>query len=105
MAVDIGDAFKLGADGIGSKPGYSTMGEFISLILPNIYTIAGVILFVLLLGGGFTIITSSDNPDQKGKGAKAVTGAIVGFLIIFASYWLIQIIQYLTGVNIFDSGV
>lgn len=106
MAVDIGEAFKVGEKGIGEPgSGYGSIGEFISAILPNIYVIAGLILFVLFIGGGFVIITSADNPEKKGKGGQAMTAAVIGFIIIFASYWIIQIIEYITGVAIFESGV
>lgn len=103
--VDIGKAFKLGGKSINTKEGYGSIGEFISAILPNIYVIAGLILFFLFIGGGFVIMSSAGNADQQGKGAKAVTAAVIGFIIIFASYWLIQIIEFLTGTNIFHPGV
>lgn len=82
---------------------YSSIGGFISSILPNIYTLAGIILFFLLIGGGLAIIISAgqENPEGAAKGKKAVTAALVGFLIIFASYWIIQIIEVITGVKIF----
>lgn len=82
---------------------YSSIGELISSILPNIYTLAGIILFFLLIGGGLAIIISAgqENPEGAAKGKKAVTAALVGFLIIFASYWIIQIIEVITGVKIF----
>ncbi len=105
MAVNIGDAFKVGGTGIASHPGYSSLGTFVSNIIPNIYVFAGIILFFLVIGGGFAIITSAGNPDQKNQGGKALTAAAVGFIIIFASYWLVQIVEYLTGVKIFDPGI
>jgi Zn-dependent protease with chaperone function len=106
MSVDIGEAFKISGDtGIGQPDDYSSIGSFISKIIPNVYVVAGIILFALVLGGGFAILTSSGNPDQQNKGGNAVTAALVGFLIIFASYWLVQIVEHLTGVKIFDPGV
>jgi len=103
LAVDIGEQFKLkGNTGIGDpSSGYQSIGEFISVILPNVYIIASLILFILLIGGGFAIITSGDNPQQKGKGAKTVTSAVIGFIVIFTSYWIIKLIEFLTGINIF----
>lgn len=103
--IDIGQAFKLGNEGIGAKKGYSNIGEFISAVLPNIYVISSLVLFILLIGGGFTIISSGGNPDKQNKGSKAITSAVVGFIIIFGSYWLIQIIEYIFGIKIFNSGV
>lgn len=104
--VDIGDAFKIGNEGIGQPgSGYGSIGEFISTILPNVYVIAGLFLFILFIAGGFVIMSSGDNPEKKAKGSKALTAAVIGFTIIFTSYWIIQIIEYITGVAILQPGV
>ncbi len=102
--VDIGGSFKIGGDKSISQPssGYSTIGGFISSILPNIYIVAGIILFFLLLFGGLITIINSDNPEAQQKGKQVITAALIGFLIIFGSFWIIQIIQVLTGVNILN---
>lgn len=102
FAVNIGEAFKLGNQGIKDKPGYGSIGEFVSKILPNVYIISGLILFALLLGGGFAIMTSGGDPEKKKNGSQAITGALIGFIIIFVSYWIIQIIEYITGVPILN---
>ena len=54
--------------------------------------------------GGFSIIMGAGQGDAKktGQGKKAATSAVVGFLVIFASYWIIQIIQIITGVEILN---
>lgn len=74
--------------------------KFISSILPNVFVAAGLILLVYLIAGGFMVITAANDPDQAKKGQQAMTNAIMGFLIIFASYWIIQIIQVVTGIPI-----
>jgi len=105
LAVNIGEAFKFGNQGIGQKSGYENIGSFISKILPNIYVVAGLILLFLLIGGGFAIISGAGNPDKQSQGSKAITAAVVGFIIIFASFWIIQIIEQITGIKIFNPGV
>jgi len=96
--VDIGTVFK--------SP-FSTFGELISTLLPNIYILAGVILLFLLIGGGFGIIVSAGKGMKEGvsRGSKAVTAALIGFLVIIASYWIIQIISTITGLNILEPGL
>lgn len=104
--IDIGEAFKIkGNQGIRGAAGYETIGQFVSAILPNVYIIAGLLIFILFIAGGVVIMTSGGSPDQQGKGAKAISAAVAGFLIIFLSYWIIQIIEYITGVDIFQPGV
>ena len=76
--------------------------NWISLILPNIFILAAFILFLYLFFGGFLIITGGDNEKQIDSGKQALTNAIIGFGIIFASYWIIQIIQIMTGIPILN---
>ena len=103
LAVNIGDELIVKPSiAITSAPAFSSPGSLISILLKNIYVVAGILLFVLLLVGGFSIISSAGGGDPKktAQGQKAITSAIIGFLIIFASYWIIQIIQYITGLEI-----
>ncbi len=102
MAIDIGEAFKIGDKGITdpSRPEFQSIGAFLTAILPNIYIISGVILFILFIGAGFAIMTSSNDPEKQNKGMQALAASLIGFIIIFVSYWIIQIIEILTGVPI-----
>lgn len=111
LAFDIGEQFWLkqsGAAGTGIKniAAYNTLGSFISAILPNIYVISGVILFFLLIFGGFSYIVSAGKGDQEGakKGQQTITGALLGFLLIFASWWIMEIIKIITGIDILGGG-
>lgn len=105
LVIDIGQElwFKELSHGLGlgpkNIPAYFTIGGFVSRVLPNIYVIAGVILFFFLIGGGLMFIVSAgqENPEGAAKGKQTVTAALLGFLIIFASYWIMQIIQRITG--------
>ena len=74
----------------------------ISDILPNVYVFASLILLAYLVFGGVMMITSA-GADQTQKGQQIISNAIIGFLIVFASFWIIQIVQILTGVSILDS--
>lgn len=108
LAFDIGDALKIGGGRsvkyifTDPRTGQYSLGYVISNILPNIYIFASVILFFILVIGGLTFIINAgkDNPEEAAKGKKAATAAIIGFLIIFCSYWIIQIIKTVTGVDI-----
>ena len=72
----------------------------INALIPLLIVIAGVILLLMLILGGFQMLTSAANPDQAEAGKKRITTALAGFLIIFVSYWLIQILEILLGINI-----
>jgi hypothetical protein len=83
---------------------FDSLGQIISTLLPNLYILAGVIFLVLIIAGGFGIISNAGKgkSDQVSQGKKALTIGVVGFLIIISSYWVIQIISAITGLNILE---
>lgn len=93
-AVDIGEKFLLGegTTGIKNAPHLNSIGTFISTILPNIFVVAGVIIFFFIFLGGFTMITSAGNPEKQKEGSQMITGAVLGFVIIFGAFWIAQLI-------------
>jgi hypothetical protein len=102
-------SFNIGEILFAEHPGLTTsttLGDIISNILPNIYVIAGVILFFFLIAGGLMFIISANRQDTEGtaRGGQLITVSLVGFLIIFASYWIMQIIQIITGIDILGGG-
>ncbi len=102
-AVNIGDELLLKPSvPIGRVTEYQSLGGLVSIFLKNAFILAGILLFFLLLFGGLGIIMGAGGGDPKktSQGQQAVTSALVGFGIIFASYWIIQIIQIVTGLNI-----
>lgn len=102
LAFEIGDAFQIGEQSIEGKAGYTTIGEFVSTVLPNVYVLAGLIMFFLILLGGIGLISAGGDTEKIQAGSKKITIAIAGFAIIFLSYWIIQIISLLTGIEIFS---
>lgn len=106
QGVKIGEQFRFFNDqGVASI--FPNLSTLVNVLLFNAYALAGVVFLLLLLFGGFGVImgSSGGNPEQTAKGGKAVVAALGGFLIIFLSYWIIRIIEVITGVDIFKSGL
>lgn len=102
--VNIGDQFWLKpGSGIKQNPAYQSLGAFISAILPNVYLAAGIIVFFLIIISGLMFIKNAGkgDPESSKKWQQTLTLSITGLLIIFLSYWIIQIIEAITGVKIF----
>lgn len=100
IAVDLHDTF-FGNNRVGNYANADGgFGQLISSILPTVLVVSGFILFVYAVFGGFMIISAAGNSKKAEEGSQALTNAIIGFVIIFVSYWLIQIIEIITGVSI-----
>lgn len=92
--VDIGEKFKFRDKGVNLV--FPDLGSFINVLLPNVYVLAGLILLVLLIFGGLTfILNAGKRPEEMAKGSQALTAALIGFVLIFLSYWIINIVNYL----------
>lgn len=80
----------------------STPGGIVTRLLEFAFPIAGMILFVMLLWGGFEMIYGASTTSKAVEAGKnRVTTAIIGFFLLFASYWIIQILQVVLGIKIF----
>ena len=109
LSFKIGDEFWVRPEqGIGEETtiGFHSIGEIISNLLQNVYVLAGILLFILLIVGGLSFIMGAgeDNPEKAKKGKQTITAALIGFAIIFCSYWIIKIIEIITGVSILNPG-
>lgn len=101
MAVDIGETLNLGGGKtIGSVTEYATLFPILSIILKNIYVIAAIILFIMIFIGGLGMIINAGNAEKQKQSSKTLGSAVLGFVIMFLSYWLIKIIEIITGVEI-----
>jgi len=78
----------------------TNLGEIISKLLPYIFTLAGIILFIFLILSGFELLTSGGNPEKAKKAQGRITSALIGFLIIFLAYWLTQLLEVIFGISI-----
>ncbi|QLG69923.1 MAG: hypothetical protein CH104c_0692 [Candidatus Woesebacteria bacterium] len=95
LAIDIGSTF---GSPFGNTKG---IGDLITLILNASFAVSGIIILFLFIFAGISLISGagSSDPQKIEKGKKAVTTAIIGFIIIFGAYWVIRIIEIITGNN------
>ena len=106
IALDIRDYFNRGTSSGATIPirGSAYTDEYLftfaSSVLKNVYIIAGIVLLFFIVIGGMGMILNAGNAEKQKQGSKTVTSAVVGFLIMFASYWLIKIIEIITGTKI-----
>jgi hypothetical protein len=77
---------------------FSTPTDLINLVVRNLFVVAGVILFFMLLYSGFLFIQGGTKGKDQAR--TVMTTAVAGFLLMFSAYWVVQIIKVLTGADI-----
>lgn len=98
--VNIGNALWGGSNPIfnaGGKP-LEGIGKLVSLFLNVAFVAAGVILLFFFVMGGIGMISSAgqNDPQKAEQAKKTVTSALIGFVIVFASYWIVKLIGVVT---------
>ncbi len=86
----------IGATGL---TGFSNIGDIITKLVPYFFLAAGVLLLLYLLWGGLSLMLSQGDPKAIEGGKGKITSALIGFIIIFVAYWLVQIVANLLGLQ------
>jgi hypothetical protein len=76
------------------------IGNIVSALLPYLFSLAGLLLLLYLLFGGFQLMTSAGDPKKMQEAKGKLTNALVGFFIVFISYWLVQIVGTILGIEV-----
>ncbi|OGF99439.1 hypothetical protein A2Y99_00155 [Candidatus Gottesmanbacteria bacterium RBG_13_37_7] len=89
--VDIGETWPLATI-------FPDLGSLVSTLLPKALLIGAVIAFFLVIIAGLGMIAKAGSGDaQAAEGRKNIlTYAILGLVIMFAAFWILQIINYVT---------
>lgn len=81
--------------------GLNTAGNNILSVGVEIVLIGAILLCLyFIIRGGLNIITSGGDKEKFQKGRERVRYAIIGLIIIFLSFFLINILGTLFGVNL-----
>jgi len=100
IAIDIGTQFfgsntKFGSQNLG------TIGSLVSLFLNFAFVLSGLILLFYFIMGGIGMISSAgqSDPQKAEQSKKTITSALIGFVIVFTSYWIVKLIGQLLGIS------
>lgn len=70
-----------------------SIGQIIGKITPWIYAAIGLVLLMYLIMGGFQFMTSGGDPKASEAAKKKITNAVIGFIIVFVSYWIVVVLS------------
>lgn len=80
-----------------------TLGYYISPLIRNSILGAALISFIMILVAGFTLIAGAGNSKDQEKGKKIATAGVSGLALVFTAYWIVRIVEVLTGVSILNN--
>lgn len=80
--------------------GKVNLAGLINRALKYVFPLSGLLLFLMLVWGGFEMLTGVASKKNMDAGKQRVTAALIGFLLLFIAYWVAQMVEYVTGVTI-----
>lgn len=104
LLADVGNP---GGNGFSALPNYPAgfkftsmkIGDVLSELLPYILVIAALAMTLMLIVGGITLMTAMGDPGKTKDGYGKITAGVIGFIIIFVSYFVAQILEVVLGVK------
>ena len=86
---------------------FPSLSSLVSVIVRNSLTVVGILLLALLIFGGLMFIIGASGSDSKkaAQGQAMVTDPLVGFIVVITAYFIVQIVETMTGIKILNSGL
>ena len=84
-------------------PNETSLGPAIGDLYNIAVFFAFIIAFFLVVWGGIKLITSHGDPKAVEGGRKTITYAIVGLVLVIVAYFIVFIVQGLTGLAVLSS--
>jgi hypothetical protein len=78
-------------------------GTILSELYPFLMVFSGISLFVMLVWGGFEMLSNPLEQKAQDAGKQRIMWAAIGFVLMFVSFWLAQLIEIIFGINILKS--
>jgi hypothetical protein len=96
--VDIGKQFLFGGKSVNEV--FPDLGTFLGGVVSVAIGLAGVVFFVMLVWGGIRYISARGDEKAVADARGTLTNAVIGLLIVIASFAIIKIIAVATGAAI-----
>lgn len=87
------------SDGQRVSDVFDTPASMVNLLVRVVFVGVGLILFAMIVVSGLAMVASGTS-ESKDKAKTTMTSALIGFLVIFSAYWIMQIIKIFTGADI-----
>ena len=72
---------------------FTNLPSLISSIVAVLLPLAGIILLGVIIFAGFQMLTGASDPKKVDSAKNMLTTALMGFGLLFAAYWIAQILE------------
>lgn len=103
IAIDIRNYFfNGGAVGPSANKFQSLLvvSDLVTWFTRTVFVIAGLILLFYFIMGGIGMMQSAGSNDPKAaeQAKQTITSAVIGFVVVFTSYWIVKLIGQILGI-------
>lgn len=77
----------------------NSVGFIVTRLIVYLFPVAGLLLLIYLIYGGYRFLFSGGDPKSIQAAKGIITTALVGFIIVFVSFWIVQIIATMLGLE------
>lgn len=82
---------------VGPSTDITSIATVINRVLEILYGVVGVVLFGLLIYGGFLWLTSAGDPDKVRKSMDTMLNAVIGVAIVVFAYFATRVVSGVLG--------
>ena len=102
LAVYAAEEINLKPQGEFAALGELSVGNIVSGLIRLILVVAALVFFFILVIGGIQWIASGGDKAQTETARNRITAALVGLVIVFAAWAIVQLINVFFGIDIFS---
>lgn len=84
----------------GDAAQLSELPTYVGNVLTFMIPLVGIVSFIMILVGGFRILTAGGNSDGIKKGGQTITMAIAGIALAIVSWLVLVFVRNVTGVDV-----
>lgn len=84
----------------GPLIGINDLGGLVSKVVNTfLIPLAGIILFLVLIWGGYDFIISRGNPEKVKSARAKITTGLIGFILLIVSYLIVRLLSEVFGLG------
>lgn len=78
---------------------YASVASLINIFSPILITGGAMLFLVMSIMAGFDVLTAAGSPDKIARAQKTFMFAIVGLVLIIASYLIVKLLGVMLGIQ------